>query len=271
MDNILLFILLNFYMFLVLSVVIVIIKLSSLGLKYFSLKIELKHHVDENQDKEEDDGDDGDDEEEDSEEVDELIIIPMPSRRVTVAVGTALKDAAVINGGLPDGEVMKGRKNQIHVNLMFVAFVWKLGLGVEIIKLVIFLVGIYMECHALRYGFIVECPQCNISCKLKDVRLLYATRLCIAGRTLRKFPFTEKGFSELKEHMGWRLSERARESRAPPQSLLIRTYKFHLLLCPTRPSLFHSPQIPTSHSQLRDGDLPIHIRVCQRGTPRQTL
>ncbi|KAI3823462.1 hypothetical protein L1987_04898 [Smallanthus sonchifolius] len=218
MDNILLFILLNFLMFLVLSVVIVIIKLSSLGLKYFSLKIELEHHVDGNQE-EEDDGFDGDDDEEDSEEDDGLIIIPMEmlSRRVSsrVAVGTALQDVAVINDGLPDGR--KKEPNTCEFDVC----------------------GICLEAWASDGDHQIWMLDCFM-------QLAFASRV-------------ERYASDS-------VRERASHTRTPnPYSSapINSTSSFALLVHLS----LRSPQISRSHTQFRDGDLPIHIRVCQRGTP----
>ncbi|KAK9072798.1 hypothetical protein SSX86_009233 [Deinandra increscens subsp. villosa] len=51
-----------------------------------------------------------------------------------------------------------------------------------------------------------KCPQCKSLCTLKDIRVLYASRLCLADKispeaTTTDFPYTKEGFSGFQKHL----------------------------------------------------------------------
>ncbi|PWA99589.1 Zinc finger, RING/FYVE/PHD-type [Artemisia annua] len=66
-----------------------------------------------------------------------------------------------------------------------------------------------------------KCPRCNIECTLKDVRLLYGTRLSIAKHkmssstttTTRRFRYTKNGYKAFKKYLSQRKSVALRLER----------------------------------------------------------
>ncbi|KAI3716673.1 hypothetical protein L1987_67706 [Smallanthus sonchifolius] len=169
---------------------------------------EVEEEEDNIEDEDEDDDYEDEDEDDDSEGEEVEDLIPLPPR-----VSSSITDGLVNDSNVCDGKPVSQENGGGEIDVCPICLEAWTSVGDH--RICCLPCGhIYgMSCikrWLLRRQSSGKCPKCKSLCTLKDIRVLYATRLCVADEKSDKasttnFPYTREGFSGFQQYVSSRM------------------------------------------------------------------